>query len=193
MLSQSALETQLSSAFANAETSGRSFTSTEEARAGRAPVLETLIVECAQAVADYLNTAQDPTLDGPLVPVTAPQCRGLVAPLFDFSTRQERSYEAMEATAHAAVNTAWLSLFPWVFGLAIFVPPIIAEVTAACPIPGTLPPFLELYRKDTQADFIGAYAGALHTAVTSTVCTITTLVASPSGPVPGPVITGPLI
>lgn len=140
-----------------------------------------------QAIADYLNGMVDPTQDGPLKPFTKGQCRPIIEAL-----EQPDPNVLAVPPVDARMKAAWASLFPIQFKLNTPPPGSIREVSAvAPPVPiGSVAPVINGTK--SHDDMINRLATVIDTAARQITVTIQHVISTPSGPAPGPPITGPV-
>ena len=148
-----------------------------------------LVLGFASALSAYLNTAVDPTGDGPLVPFVPARCLPFAAALFAHSAVTNN--DAIAGITNAAGRAAWMSLSPVSFRLVT--PPVPGGVKLASVAPLTpIASLSALYEQGTKDGFVEYLAGAVHTALTASVCAVTHTVPAPSGQAPGPPIILPV-
>jgi hypothetical protein len=148
---------------------------------------EQVIDNYAQAIADYLNGMIDPTGDGPLKPFK----KGDTKPIVEAFIQPNGEVLAVPPV-DARVQAAWLALFPIQFSLNVPPPGSVKEVSAiAPPVPiGTMAPVIS--GEKSHDDMMKQLANVIDTAARQITVTIQHMIPSPSGPVPGPPVVGPV-
>ena len=121
----------------------------------------------AQATADYLNKAQDPTGDRRQTDIQPAAVRPMFEALTQFGGKESRSVAAVDSR----VQAAWQSTFPWTFQTTTPPPGSIrktSSIGAPAPI-GSMAPVMNAGSRDT---FLWELANVIHTAASSVVVTI---------------------
>ena len=175
--------------------------STAEGRAGSLPLDEPRLTDARRAIkteialgfskalADYLNTAVDPTGDGLLVPMLAPRLLPFGAALFAHSAVTNN--DAIAGITDSAVRAAWASLNPLAF--APQTPPVPGGVKlSSIAVLTPMGPMTGLYKQGSKDGFLSYLSDAVHLSLTTSVCTVLHTVPAPSGQAPGPPLVLPL-
>ncbi len=136
-----------------------------------------------EALADYLNDMEDMTGDNPLKPFTVSQTK----PIFDALMQiGEQGIPPVDAK----IQQIWTSFFPIQFSLKT--PPSgsvqkTSSVGSIVPLQSIAPPVTTDKQFD---DFVEEFAQVIHMSASKIPVVINHMVSSPSGPVPGPPISG---
>lgn len=149
---------------------------------------EKTIDRYADAVAKYLNGMVDPTGDSLLNPFQRSDTRPLIEAL-----KQPNENARAVPPVDARVQSVWASYFPLQFALNTPPPGSIRETSAiGAPVPiGTMAPVIT-GNKNSHEDAFKKLADIIHAAASQITVTIQHVISTPSGPAPGPPITGPV-
>jgi hypothetical protein len=149
---------------------------------------ERIVTGFTDALADYVAGAVDLTGDPLLPQPTAAALRSLVVPLFSVEGRT--TPDGIGDEMQARVNAAWVALFPLSFALVTPPPGAVQKTSSTAPVPGPPLDLSAIYAGRTPESFTAALAGAFHASLSATPHVVLSLVATPTGPVPAPPLTG---